>query len=218
MKSDFVLIDGFEVPRFFYGTAWKEDRTQQLAELALEQGFRAIDTANQRRHYDEAAVGQAIASAVSRGIVARNDLFLQTKFTFQRGQDQRLPYDPKAPIATQVERSFASSLEHLGLETIDSFLLHGPTLREGLVADDWGAWRAMETVHDSGRVRMLGVSNVSRAQLEALVAKARIPPRSENRAGAQASIIAIRGSIHARASPLTAPDRSRRARSSRAFK
>jgi diketogulonate reductase-like aldo/keto reductase len=177
MSEESLVVDGIDVPRFFYGTAWKEDRTQALTELALEQGFRAIDTANQRRHYHEAAVGKAIAAAIGRGLVSRDDLFLQTKFTFQRGQDHRLPYDPQAPIATQVEQSFASSLEHLGLETIDSFLLHGPTLREGLVADDWAAWRAMESIYDSGRVRMLGVSNVSIAQLKELVGQARIPPR-----------------------------------------
>ena len=177
MSGESMVVDGVDVPRFFYGTAWKEDRTQTLTELALEQGFRAIDTANQRRHYYEAAVGKAIALAVSRGLVLRKDLFLQTKFTFQRGQDHRLPYDPKAPIATQVEQSFASSLEHLGVEAIDSYLLHGPTLREGLVADDWAAWRAMESIHDSGRVRLLGVSNVSLGQLKELVAKSRIPPR-----------------------------------------
>jgi diketogulonate reductase-like aldo/keto reductase len=177
MKSESKMIDGFEGPRFFYGTAWKEERTQALTELALKQGFRAIDTANQRRHYDEAAVGKAIAAAISGGLVSRNDLFLQTKFTFQRGQDHRLPYDPKASIGTQVEQSFASSLEHLGVEAIDSFVLHGPTQREGLVADDWAAWRAMESLYDSGRARTLGVSNVSLAQLEKLVAEARIPPR-----------------------------------------
>jgi len=172
-----MAVDGAIVPRFFYGTAWKEDRTQALTELALEQGFRAIDTANQRRHYHEAGVGQAIAAAISRGLVGRSELFLQTKFTFQRGQDHRLPYDPKAPIATQVEQSFVRSLEHLGVETIDSFLLHGPTLREGLVADDWSAWRAMESIYNSGRVRILGVSNVSVGQLKELSAKARVPPR-----------------------------------------
>src|SRR5271166_3756724 len=89
-----LWIDGVRVPRFLYGTAWKEDQTQRLANLALRCGFRGIDTANQRRHYDEAAVGQAIAAAVQSGLVARDDLFLQTKFTFQRGHDYRLPYDP----------------------------------------------------------------------------------------------------------------------------
>src|SRR5262249_18202851 len=107
MADRTFLIDGVTVPRFMYGTAWKEDQTQPLTELALRQGFRGIDTANQRKHYHEAAVGQAVAAAVAGGLVARGDLFLQTKFTFRRGQDDRLPYDPDAPIPTQVEQSVA---------------------------------------------------------------------------------------------------------------
>src|ERR1700731_2713529 len=109
-----LTIEGVRVPRFLYGTAWKEDETQRLTELALRQGFRGIDTANQRRHYHEAAVGRAVAASVASGLVVRDDLFQQTKFTFRRGQDDRLPYDPEAPIRTQVEQSFASSLQHLG--------------------------------------------------------------------------------------------------------
>src|SRR5947207_5771084 len=109
MSDRTVSIEGVPVPRFLYGTAWKEDPTKRLTELALRQGFRGIDTGNQRRHYHEAAVGQAIATSIQCGLVAREDLFLQTKFTFRRGQDDdRLPYDPQAPIMTQVEQSFAS--------------------------------------------------------------------------------------------------------------
>src|SRR2546423_473801 len=99
MSERTMMIDGVRVPRFLYGTAWKEDQTQRLTELALRRGFRGIDTANQRRHYHEAAVGQAVAASVASGRVRRDDLFLQTKFTFQRGQDDRLPYDPAPPIA-----------------------------------------------------------------------------------------------------------------------
>src|SRR6266852_6710208 len=99
-------------PDFLYGTAWKEDRTQALTELALGAGFRGIDTANQRRHYFETGVGQALASAFRAGVVTREDLFLQTKFTHQAGQDHRLPYDPDADLSTQVAQSMASSLEH----------------------------------------------------------------------------------------------------------
>src|SRR5689334_17727405 len=101
MPDQTLSIDGVRVPRFLYGTAWKEDETQRLTGLALRQGFRGIDTANQRRHYHEAAVGQAVAAAVASGLVARDALFLQTKFTFRPGQDDRLPYDPEAPIRTQ---------------------------------------------------------------------------------------------------------------------
>jgi diketogulonate reductase-like aldo/keto reductase len=177
MPERTLVIKGVRVPRFLYGTAWKEDDTQRLTELALRQGFRGIDTANQRRHYHEAAAGQAIAASIKSGLLTRDELFLQSKFTFRRGQDDRLPYDPKAPIRTQVEQSFANSLTHLGTEVIDSFLLHGPTQRDGLVAADWEAWRAMETIHDSGRVRLLGISNVSLEQLQRLRRQARIAPR-----------------------------------------
>jgi diketogulonate reductase-like aldo/keto reductase len=175
--SDRILnIDGVRVPRFLYGTAWKEGETRRLTELALQQGFRGIDAANQRRHYQEAAVGHAVAAAIVSGLVAREDLFLQTKFTFLRSQDDRLPYDPDATITTQVEQSFASSLEHLGTKVIDSYLLHGPTQRVGLAPPDWEAWRAMEAIHDSGRVRLLGVSNFTLEQVQQLSAKARVRP------------------------------------------
>jgi diketogulonate reductase-like aldo/keto reductase len=165
------------MPRFLYGTAWKENQTQRLTELALRQGFRGIDTANQRRHYHEAAVGQAITAAIESGLVVRDDLFLQTKFTFQSGQDHRLPYDPTASITDQVEQSFASSLEHLGTEYLDSYVLHGPSQRVGLTPDDWAAWRAMEAIHASGRTHLLGVSNMTLEQLQSLFREARIRPR-----------------------------------------
>src|SRR5205823_2090771 len=113
MPDRTLSVAGVRVPRLLYGTAWKEDQTRPLTELAIKAGFRGIDTANQRRHYHEAAVGEAVAAAIAGGIVRRDDLFLQTKFTFRDGQDHRLTYDPEAPIATQVAQSFASSLDHL---------------------------------------------------------------------------------------------------------
>ena len=177
MSERTLSVEAVQVPRFLYGTAWKEDETQRLTELALQQGFRGIDTANQRRHYHEAAVGQAIAASIESGLVTLDDLFLQTKFTFRRGQDDRLPYDAKAPIPIQVEQSFASSLKHLGTERIDSYVLHGPTGRVGLAPGDWEAWRAMEAIHDSGRARLLGVSNVTLEQLQWLCQQARVRPR-----------------------------------------
>ena len=170
-------MDAVPVPNFLYGTAWKEDETERLTQLALQQGFRGIDTANQRKHYHEAAVGRGIAATIASGFVTRDDLFLQTKFTFQRGQDHRLPYDPQASTSEQVEQSFASSLEHLQTERIDSFVLHGPSQRAGLGTADWAAWQAMEVLHDSGRVRWLGISNVSLEQLQTLCRESRIKPR-----------------------------------------
>jgi len=159
-----------------YGTAWKEDETRRLTRLALEAGFRAIDTANQRRHYHEAAVGQGLADHLTATGQARDTLFLQTKFTARDGQDDRLPYDPRADVATQVAQSFASSLEHLGTTWIDSYVLHGPSSSTTLTDEDWQAWGAMEALHAAGKARALGVSNVSRGQLELLLAHARVKP------------------------------------------
>ncbi|MDA1178228.1 MAG: aldo/keto reductase [Planctomycetota bacterium] len=122
-------------------------------------------------------MGRGVVAWIEKRGVDRSELFLQTKFTFRAGQDDRLPYDPTAPIAQQVEQSFASSLEHLATNSIDSYLLHGPSARTELARDDWEAWRAMEAIHDSQRVRWLGVSNVSLRQLQQLCDGARIPPR-----------------------------------------
>jgi len=171
---------------FLYGTAWKENETERLTGLALEAGFRGIDTANQRRHYFEAGVGAAVARAIAGGPLKREDLFLQTKFTHVDGQDHRLPYDPKADAATQVHQSFASSLEHLQVDSIDSYVLHGPSQRRGLAAIDHETWSAMEGLHASGRARNLGISNVALHQLQELWEGARVRPSFvQNRCYAQ---------------------------------
>jgi diketogulonate reductase-like aldo/keto reductase len=159
-------------PPILYGTAWKEDATETCVANALAAGFRGIDTANQRKHYFEEGVGRGIA----RSGIARAELFLQTKFTFRDGQDHRLPYDERAPIATQVRQSFESSLEHLGTTYLDSLVLHGPSQGGSLGPLDHEAWRAMEALVDGGGVRALGISNVSPGQLQQLIAFARIAP------------------------------------------
>jgi diketogulonate reductase-like aldo/keto reductase len=167
-----IDVQGIRVPAFLYGTAWKEDRTTELTALALAAGFRGVDTANQRKHYYEAGVGAALAASA----IPRDQLFLQTKFTYARGQDHRLPYDPAAPLAEQVRQSFARSLEHLGVTSLDSYLLHGPSTDRGWSNDDRQVWGAMEEQHGRGAVALLGVSNVSADQLTALCQVAKVKP------------------------------------------
>lgn len=169
-------VQGVQVPTFIYGTAWKKDDTARLTRLAIDAGFRGIDTANQRCHYFEAGVGEALADAFRAGHLKREVFFLQTKFTYVDGQDHRLPYDKDAPLTTQVEQSCVSSLQHLGVEYLDSYVLHGPSVRNGLTADDWETWEAMEGLHRARKARLLGVSNVTIAQLEELYAKASVKP------------------------------------------
>jgi diketogulonate reductase-like aldo/keto reductase len=169
-------IGGATVPALLYGTAWKEERTADLVAQALRMGFRGIDTANQRRHYREADVGRALQAELRRGMLRREDILVQTKFTFRRGQDHRLPYDPAAPVARQVQQSFESSLSHLGVDVVDSYLLHAPSAPQGLGGADIEAWRVMESFHDAGRVRFLGVSNFVSDQLLTLLRGARVRP------------------------------------------
>ncbi len=170
------IAQASRVPDFLYGTAWKEERTATLTELALQMGFRGIDTANQRRHYFEAGVGEGLAAAYRAGIVTRADVFLQTKFTYQPGQDHRLPYDPATSLFDQVAQSMASSLEHLGTDYVDSYVLHGPASGYEWTEADSEVWAAMVKERDAGRTRFLGVSNVSLRHLEQMIASHTEPP------------------------------------------
>ena len=170
---------GVRSPRILYGTAWKKDDTESLVRKAVQQGFRGIDTACQPKHYHEAGVGAAVSGLlnepVSKGGLARQDLYLQTKFTSLSGQDPaRIPYDPQAPLAEQVRQSFAVSLRNLRTDYLDCLVLHSPLPSAGQTLE---VWRTLESLVDAGGVRQLGISNCYRIeQLEALYESARIKP------------------------------------------
>jgi diketogulonate reductase-like aldo/keto reductase len=163
------------IPSFMYGTAWKKEATAQLVQLAVASGFRAIDTANQLIHYQEALVGEALQALEKKGI-KRDTLFLQTKFTPVGGQGGRAPYDPLADLTTQVRQSFDSSLAHLHTEYVDSYVLHAPYSRWGLGEADWEVWAAMTQLYESGKTKMIGISNVTAAQLAQLCEQASVKP------------------------------------------
>jgi len=146
-------------PKIIYGTAWKTERTTELVVQAVLQGFRAIDTACQPKHYREDLVGKALKILDEKHGIKRSELFLQTKFTSVDGQDQRkpLPYNPNQSVTAQVRESFAKSLDNLGAENIDAFLLHSPlrTIEQTLEA-----WMELISLQKSGRVSLIGISNV----------------------------------------------------------
>ena len=170
-----TTYNNVSVPSFMYGTAWKKEATTQLVLLAVAAGFTAIDTANQLIHYQEALVGEALLALAQQG-VARDRLFLQTKFTSTNGQDHRTPYDASADLTTQVMQSFDSSLAHLHTDYLDSYVLHGPYQRQGLGAADREVWAAIEGLYRSGRTKMIGISNVTAEQLAQLCAEAAVKP------------------------------------------
>ena len=161
-------------PGIIYGTAWKGADTERLVALAIRQGFRAIDTACQPKHYYEAGVGAGVAACLN-ATLTRADLHLQTKFTSVSGHDpQTIPYDPGAPLAEQVAQSFAVSLGNLQTDYVDCLVLHSPLPTRRQTQD---VWRAIETLVDSGAVRQAGLSNCYELdELESLHRFARIKP------------------------------------------
>lgn len=172
--DSFTCAAGVRMPQILYGTAWKKADTERLVATAIRQGFRGFDTACQPKHYDEAGVGAGIAAALGDGL-RRDDLYLQTKFTPLSGQDpQRIPYDPKAPIAEQVAQSCEVSLLNLRTHRLDCLVLHSPLPTSRQTHE---AWQAMEALVDAGKARQLGISNCYQLrQLESLCSEARIKP------------------------------------------
>ncbi|KAI0472461.1 NADP-dependent oxidoreductase domain-containing protein [Xylaria cf. heliscus] len=150
------------IPRLLYGTAWKKEATGDLVFKALKAGFRGVDTAAQPRHYNEALVSAGVREAISKGIVKREDLFIQTKFTPVGGQDlHNMPYDPNAPLDEQVHTSISSSLANFTFDDsatpyIDSLVLHTPPSNH--FSDLLKVWKALET-YVPHRIRQLGISN-----------------------------------------------------------
>lgn len=164
------------IPAFLYGTAWKEERTQELTFQALTSGFAGIDTANQRKHYFEEGVGEGIQHYLNTTGKNREALFLQTKFTPALVQDHRKPYDEADSYRNQVRQSFISSLNHLQTDYIDSYILHGPSFNSGIVQDDLEIWSAMEELYNEEKIKLLGISNVTLEQLETLYRVASVKP------------------------------------------
>eukprot|EP00747_Dinoflagellata_sp_TGD_P180251 gnl/TRDRNA2_/TRDRNA2_32380_c0_seq1.p1 gnl/TRDRNA2_/TRDRNA2_32380_c0~~gnl/TRDRNA2_/TRDRNA2_32380_c0_seq1.p1 ORF type:complete len:559 (+),score=105.08 gnl/TRDRNA2_/TRDRNA2_32380_c0_seq1:2-1678(+) len=164
------------VPNMIYGTAWKKHRTAELVELAFSKGFRAFDTANIPKDYDEGLVGAALQKLMSSGRATREELWIQTKFSPAAcaGQPKHLhPYDEYEDIPTQVRQSFSSSLDHLGLSYVDSLLLQQPYNHD---LKNLEAWREMENIHREGKARQIGVSNFDKEQLEWLLEQADVSP------------------------------------------
>jgi diketogulonate reductase-like aldo/keto reductase len=172
--TSIVSTYGVRVPGIIYGTAWKREQTATLVRNALGHGFRGIDTACQPKHYNEAGVGEGIASSLSNTLT-RADLYLQTKFTTVSGQDpQRIPYDPQATLAEQVAQSFAASLSNLQTTYLDCLVLHSPIVAAKQATE---VWQAMEALFDAGSVKQLGISNCySPDHLAALYRAVRIKP------------------------------------------
>ncbi|KAF2117266.1 aldo-keto reductase-like protein [Lophiotrema nucula] len=179
-KASSRLLSGESEPAFIYGTAWKKGQTERLVKEAIVAGFRSIDTAAQPRHYQEALVGQGIRGAIKEGVVKREDLYVQTKYTSPAGQDiNNMPYHPLDPLETQVHTSVASSLKNLRPidesekdSYLDCVLLHSPlpTIQQTIEA-----WKILEG-YVPKKIKALGISNVTLPILQAVYEHSTVKP------------------------------------------
>lgn len=176
ISVDSFEIQGVKVPRLIFGTAWKGDETEMLTVNAVRLGFRGFDTANQKKHYDETAVGTALRKSIEGGLVHPEEIFIQSKFTFAHGQDERLPYSPDASYSTQVRQSIENSLENFQRDQLESYILHSPFRKARISEEDLIVWSEMENAQRLGKIRLIGVSNIEMDQLARLVECASCAP------------------------------------------
>lgn len=154
LKARCTLNNGVAMPWFGLGVFQISDsETEAVVGEAIGQGYRSIDTAALYRN--ERGVGRAVA----RAGVAREELFVTTKVW---NDDMR---------RGRVSAAFDESLERLGLDYVDLFLLHWPI--KGKIT---ASWKALEEVYRSGRAKAIGVSNYMVPHLEELLAHAEVVP------------------------------------------
>lgn len=150
------LNNGVEIPMLGFGVFQvPPDEVYDPVVTAIQAGYRLIDTASAYRN--ETGVGRAIAEAG----VDRDDLFVTTKLW---NSDQG--YDT-------ARRAFDKSLDRLGLDIVDLYLIHWPTPGRDLYVD---TWKALEKIYAEGRTRAIGVSNFTEQTLRRLFDETEIVP------------------------------------------
>lgn len=151
-----ILNNGIEMPQLGFGV-WQvpDDEAEQAVATALESGYRSIDTA--AIYGNEEGTGKAIATSG----IPREDLFVTTKlWNSDQGYDSTL-------------RAFDTSLEKLGLDYLDLYLIHWPLPSRGKYID---TYKAFEKLYSDGRVKAIGVSNFYPEYLERLIEATSVIP------------------------------------------
>ncbi|MFE2748733.1 aldo/keto reductase [Streptomyces scopuliridis] len=151
-----TLLNGIEMPQLGFGV-WQvpDDEAARVVGTALEAGYRSIDTA--AVYGNEEGTGNAIKASG----IAREELFVTTKlWNTEQGYDTTL-------------RAFDASLEKLGLEYLDLYLIHWPKPAAGTYVD---TYKAFEKLLSDGRVKAIGVSNFLPEHLERLIGETSVVP------------------------------------------
>jgi diketogulonate reductase-like aldo/keto reductase len=152
-----TLKNGITMPQFGLGVYQVKEgaEVEQAVTAAIDAGYRLIDTA--ALYGNEVGVGNAI----KKSHVPREELFITTKlWNDDQGYEQTLA-------------AFETSLEKLGLDYIDLYLIHWPSPKRGLYVE---SWKAFETLYEQGRVKAIGVSNFHPEHLDALLREATVVP------------------------------------------
>jgi 2,5-diketo-D-gluconate reductase A len=149
-----TLNNGVEMPILGFGVYQiPAEETEKAVSDALAAGYRLLDTA--AAYGNEEAVGRAIRASG----IARDELFVTTKLWIQ-----------DAPAEENTRRAFDASLQRLGLDRVDLYLIHQP------YGDYYGQWRAMQGLHADGRTRAIGVSNFHPDRLVDLITHNEVVP------------------------------------------
>lgn len=153
-----LLTNSLEIPAVGFGVYQVSEpgAARQAVLEAVRAGYRLIDTA--ASYGNEREVGEAIHALIAEGTVTRDDLFVTTKLWVQ---------DANYAATT---KAIADSLARLQLDYVDLYLIHQP------FNDIFGAWRAIETAYEAGKLKAIGVSNFSIAQLTNLAEFSQIKP------------------------------------------
>jgi len=151
-----TLSDGNRIPQLGLGVYKVEDATAaRIVEGAIDAGYRHVDTA--KLYFNEAGVGQGVRASG----IPREEIFVTTKvWNDDQGYDETL-------------RAFDTSLELLGMDYVDLYLIHWPAPKQDRYVD---TWRALEAIKRDGRARAIGVSNFNRPHLEKLLANSTETP------------------------------------------
>ena len=151
-----TLSDGNTIPQLGLGVYKVEDATAaRIVEGAIDAGYRHVDTA--KLYFNEAGVGAGVRASG----VPRDELFVTTKvWNDDQGYDETL-------------RAFDASLELLGMDYVDLYLIHWPAPKRDKYVD---TWRALEAIKRDGRARSIGVSNFTETHLERLLANSTETP------------------------------------------
>ena len=164
LQEQFLLSTGARLPKLGFGT-WQITDAQQAYDstsMALASGYRHIDTA---RVYDnEESVGRAVRDSG----ISRTELFIATKLPAEiKDHDEALA-------------SFDTTMDAIGLDYVDLYMIHAPwpwhAIGQDCAAGNKAVWKALETIHQSGRAKAIGVSNFNVTDLHVILDACAIKP------------------------------------------